>query len=603
MKVFTKLFVLLFLLTGYAHAQKNVLYFNDGSLGTDQMTVALNNLGYNVTNTTDNTTFQTLISTPGNYDLAIYFSQNYNPDYNSVLALANFVNLPGKKGIYTDWSGATSEANLVGIQWAGSYNRTQVLITNSDFAAGITTNPLTLTNTGWGTFSAGMTVNTGGISLAEFTDNGQTAIAHTMNRKMIVFGFLGDVVPNPEVHHKAILTLFSLESKTACEGSNTFFETDTTGSDSTYWQVNEGSGWSAGTRGGDTLFLNNVTTAMDSNLYRALIYKGATIDTVSGGLLTLLSPGTITSEPFNDTLCAGGNALFGLLATGADSFQWQRNISGTWANLSGENNDTLILTNVPVSMNGYTYRCVLFAVCGNDTSAVDTLTVRANPDITGITSSLNPNVNSIYVPKQCTNLTASVIGGKTPYTYSWTPSGSFNPLNACPTLGAWYKATVTDSFGCQDTMSIKQYVMDATSPYPGRVTMCIQSGRRLTTANVQLSLVPFYLSKNFAMGACGATPSKQGGYVFDEMEDLYKVYPNPFAHELNIEFFNLFEEEVSINLTDMTGRVVKEIFKGQMFEGDYTTFTVDASDLPNGMYLVRYSSNSDMRVNKVQLMR
>ena len=87
------------------------------------------------------------------------------------------------------------------------------------------------------------------------------------------------------------------------------------------------------------------------------------------------------------------------------------------------------------------------------------------------------------------------------------------------------------------------------------------------------------------------------------MEDLYKVYPNPFAHELNIEFFNLFEEEVSINLTDMTGRVVKEIFKGQMFEGDYTTFTVDASDLPNGMYLVRYSSNSDMRVNKVQLMR
>jgi hypothetical protein len=300
-----------------------------------------------------------------------------------------------------------------------------------------------------------------------------------------------------------------------CVGSNTFFEIDTTGSDSTYWQVNEGSGWSAGTRGGDTLFLNNVTTAMDSNLYRALIYKGATIDT----------------------------------------------------------------------------------------SAVDTLTVRANPDITGITSSLNPNVNSIYVPKQCTNLTASVIGGKTPYTYSWTPSGSFNPLNACPTLGAWYKATVTDSFGCQDTMSIKQYVMDATSPYPGRVTMCIQSGRRLTTANVQLSLVPFYLSKNFAMGACGATPSKQGGYVFDEMEDLYKVYPNPFAHELNIEFFNLFEEEVSINLTDMTGRVVKEIFKGQMFEGDYTTFTVDASDLPNGMYLVRYSSNSDMRVNKVQLMR
>lgn len=300
-----------------------------------------------------------------------------------------------------------------------------------------------------------------------------------------------------------------------CVGSNTFFEIDTTGSDSTYWQVNDGSGWSAGTRGGDTLFLNNVTSAMDSNLYRALIYKGATIDT----------------------------------------------------------------------------------------SAVDTLTVRANPDITGITSSLNPNVNSIYVPKQCTNLTASVTGGKTPYTYSWTPSGSVNPLNACPTLGAWYKATVTDSYGCQDTMSIKQYVMDATSPYPGRVTMCIQSGRRLTTANVQLSLVPFYLSKNFAMGACGATPSKQGGYVFDEMEDLYKVYPNPFAHQLNIEFFNLFEEEVSINLTDMTGRVVKEIFKGQMFEGDYTTFTVDASDLPNGMYLVRYSSNSDMRVNKVQLMR
>lgn len=302
---------------------------------------------------------------------------------------------------------------------------------------------------------------------------------------------------------------------------------------------------------------------------------------------------------------------FMILVTNGNSIGYKN--AGTTNTIYQNNEDLHFYTGMALTqpLGGITYTnkslSAVFhyqsSACVNGTRTPVNVKSVSNPVISGITSSLNPNYNSIYVPLKCSNLTATASGGNGTLSYSWSPGGSGNPLNICPTTGTWYTVTVTDSFDCQDTMSFRQYVVDATSPYSGRVTMCIQSARRWTTANVQLSLVPYYLSKGFQMGACGAVPSKQGEFAFDEIEDIYKVYPNPFANVLNIEFLNLFEEEVNIELTDMTGRVVKELFKGQLFEGDFVSLTMDASDLPNGMYLLRYNSNSDMRVDKVQLMR
>jgi len=60
---------------------------------------------------------------------------------------------------------------------------------------------------------------------------------------------------------------------------------------------------------------------------------------------------------------------------------------------------------------------------------------------------------------------------------------------------------------------------------------------------------------------------------------------------------------VTIELIDMTGRVVQHIFNGQVLEGEITLITADLTELPVGMYFMRYSSPTDVRINKVQLMR
>ena len=53
----------------------------------------------------------------------------------------------------------------------------------------------------------------------------------------------------------------------------------------------------------------------------------------------------------------------------------------------------------------------------------------------------------------------------------------------------------------------------------------------------------------------------------------------------------------------MTGRVVLNVFNGFVMEGEFTQVTADISNLPTGMYFMRYSSQSDLRVDKVQVVR
>jgi len=152
-----KIILLSFLLLSslFSISQTRVLYWVDGLIGTDQMSTALTNTGCIVTTATSDADFQTLISTPSNYDMAIYFCQNNASVNATAAALANFVNL-GKKGMYADWSVDATNGALVGVSYTGTTNESTVTVTDPALAAGITTNPFTITNTGWGVYSYGL---------------------------------------------------------------------------------------------------------------------------------------------------------------------------------------------------------------------------------------------------------------------------------------------------------------------------------------------------------------------------------------------------------------------------------------------------------------
>ena len=75
----------------------------------------------------------------------------------------------------------------------------------------------------------------------------------------------------------------------------------------------------------------------------------------------------------------------------------------------------------------------------------------------------------------------------------------------------------------------------------------------------------------------------------------FKLYPNPAENRLNIYFDQDGSGETSVEIMDLTGKVVYKDVIGQ-FSGSYYS-SVDVSDLPGGLYLVRVSSGNGT-VNK-----
>jgi hypothetical protein len=91
----------------------------------------------------------------------------------------------------------------------------------------------------------------------------------------------------------------------------------------------------------------------------------------------------ISTNPNNETVCAGSNITFTAAAPGALSQQWQVSTDGgaIFSNITGATQTTLTLTNVTVGLNNNRYRCVFTGLCNNSNSNAAQLTVQQLPSI------------------------------------------------------------------------------------------------------------------------------------------------------------------------------------------------------------------------------
>ncbi len=255
MKSKLRLFFLTALLFfGCRLSAQNVLYYNDFNLGTDQMSIALANLGYTVTLVTTNAAFQTQIAIPGAYDMAIYLGQNAPADATSAAALAAFMNSGGFT-IYTDYFINSPLSAPLGATFTGNVNQTIVTATDPTIAAGLPSNPFTIVNpgTGWATFSMGLSPIGGSTVLATF-GNGEAALVRNNNGRSLVLGFLSDVVATPSFFETAITSSFafqeinvtSISALSFCPGASVqvgFNSTGSVGSGNVYTlQLSDASG-------------------------------------------------------------------------------------------------------------------------------------------------------------------------------------------------------------------------------------------------------------------------------------------------------------------------------------------------------------------------
>jgi low-density lipoprotein receptor class B/Ig-like domain-containing protein len=153
---------------------------------------------------------------------------------------------------------------------------------------------------------------------------------------------------------------------------------------------------------------------------------------------------TITTDPVDQTICPGTNALFTAAASGSPflSVQWQRSTDGgtNWADIAGETTPTLTFV-AGGADNGNQYQAIFATICGSPaTSAAAVLTVK--------TLSLAPTAITKSDDNVCpsTLVTMTPTGGTkgTGADYKWySESGCTNLLHTGDTYDVSPTATTS----------------------------------------------------------------------------------------------------------------------------------------------------------------
>jgi uncharacterized repeat protein (TIGR01451 family) len=187
-------------------------------------------------------------------------------------------------------------------------------------------------------------------------------------------------------------------------------------------------------------------TVTNAGSYDAVVSNayGSTTSTVAQ--LTVLIPPSITNEPTNQTVVAGGNVNFQVSASGTAPLGYQWWFNGT--NTVGTGTNILSVINVQTVQAGG-YSVVITNSAGSVTSSVAELTVLMPPSIT------SQPTNQTSLVAGSVSFSVNVIG-TTPLTYQWTFNGAVLPgatANALsltsvqPGEAGMYAVTITNAAG------------------------------------------------------------------------------------------------------------------------------------------------------------
>lgn len=218
---------------------------------------------------------------------------------------------------------------------------------------------------------SGATTTTYSIASADGPDAGTYTCAITgTNGTIFTSGAVVDVVGPPHVTQQPA-------TQTVNQGQSAVFSVATTGSlPFTYqWQFNDAP-ISGAT---DSSYTVTNATAADAGSYRALITNSVGNTTSSEGILTVIVPPAISTQPANATANQGQNAVFSIAASGTLPFNYQWRFNG--GNIPGANSSSYTKTSVQGADAG-SYSVVITNSAGMTTSSNAVLTVIVAPLIT-----------------------------------------------------------------------------------------------------------------------------------------------------------------------------------------------------------------------------
>lgn len=205
------------------------------------------------------------------------------------------------------------------------------------------------------------------------------------------------------------------------------------------------------------------TVAMSGNQYRVIATSQCSVGTSAAATLTVNAAPSISSNPSNQTVCAGTTATFNVTAAGAGlMYQWQvstTGCAGTFVDIAGAMGASYTTPAVTALNNGYGYRVVVSGTCTPSvTSTCATLTVGDAAMIT-----IQPQPTTVCAPA---NASFSVTATGSSLTYQWQVSTAAVPAFT-NILGATASTYTT---GTTPSMNGNQYRVIVFSCTPTGIT-------------------------------------------------------------------------------------------------------------------------------------
>lgn len=265
-------------------------------------------------------------------------------------------------------------------------------------------------------------------------------------------------------------------NETVCDGDDHTFTVTATGSGLSYQWRKDGANILGQTSA--SLSLTDIVTA-DAGLYDCVVSNLCGADTSIAATLTVNDVPIITEDPAGANECEGDDAVFSVVASGADlSYQWRKDN----VDMPGETSATLTLTNITAA-DVANYSCRVTNPCGNVTSANAALTL-ANPTLI----TLQPTGDSLCEGE---NFSLIVAAGGDNLTYQWRQDGidipgatsaTYSVVGAAPEDTGSYTCVVTGDCGDETSNAAGVIVGEQTliTNHPDSANICEGANLTLT---------------------------------------------------------------------------------------------------------------------------
>ncbi len=86
-------------------------------------------------------------------------------------------------------------------------------------------------------------------------------------------------------------------------------------------------------------------------------------------------------------------------------------------------------------------------------------------------------------------------------------------------------------------------------------------------------------------------------------EPVFNIYPNPAEGHAQVDFVSEVQDHVQIQMLDLNGRVIRQLYEGEVAERELYSFELDGNELPAGVYLLKVEGESQQQVRKWVLTR